>query len=74
VAWVAASAPSGAPVTGHQIKCVASGTSKTVDVGTALSATVSGLTSGKTYECKVAAKNTHGTGAFKLPVAGTTPR
>ena len=73
MSWTASSTPISAPVTGHTIKCEASGTSKTVEVGTVLASTVTGLTRTKTYACKVAAKNKYGAGAFKLPVSGTTP-
>jgi hypothetical protein len=73
VTWTGASTPASAPVTGHTIRCVSSSSTTTVNVGNVLTGTVTGLTSGITYSCKVAATNAHGTGAFKLPVSGAIP-
>jgi hypothetical protein len=74
VTWTTATAPTNAPLTGHTVTCAASGSTKTTSVGNVRVFTQGGLVRTKTYVCRVAARNKHGTGPFQSAPVGTRPK
>jgi hypothetical protein len=63
----------GAPITSYTLTCTSSngGVTKTT-TGSASPITISGLTPGKSYSCRVKATNSRGTGPTSSPSAATT--
>ncbi len=75
VVFTAPVSDGGEPITGYRVQCASSdGGALRVKVGgTALTQTVTGLTGGKTYTCRVRAQNADGLGPFSQPSASFVP-
>jgi phospholipase C len=76
VHWTAPANDNGSPVTGYIITPYLAGVAQTARTfnSTATTETVTGLTAGKTYSFKVAAKNAVGTGPQSTASNAVTPR
>ncbi len=73
LAWTAPG-DNGSPITGYQVQCRPTGTTAWTTHspnGAATSLTVTGLKPGTAYECRVAAVNANGTGAWSASTTAT---
>lgn len=75
--WNPPTLDGGTPVTNYTTQCRPTGTTQWVDTprgpaNSTPSQTVTGLTSGKPYECRVTAINAAGPGAWSIPTMQTT--
>jgi hypothetical protein len=79
VSWTAPTDNGGAAVSGYDVEYSSNAgstwasASSTFHANTSTTQTVSGLTNGTSYQFRVAAINTHGTGAYSTPSTAITP-
>lgn len=74
VSWHAPTSTGGSAITAYTAACTTGSTTKTAKVGgSVLTATVTGLTNGSAYTCKVTATNAAGTGPASTATSAVTP-